>query len=220
MSADRYVSRSQLARMAGVSAAAVTMACNKTLQGAVFGRKVDIEHPDVVEWLKVDRSAGNKAPRKKKDVVPVEKKRGQAAFQQKKRDQSLQNISDMSGMDVDMFGNMTINQILSQFGTETAFGEWVKMTKVLEEIREKRIKNAKTQGELISREYVRTHMFGLIEIVNTRLLNDAPVSLAARVSQLVRAGEDDKSVEDFIRSEISTHIGALKSRMTTAVKHA
>jgi hypothetical protein len=45
------VTRSELARRAGVSPTAITKACRRSLAGAVRGKKVDLDHPAVREYL-------------------------------------------------------------------------------------------------------------------------------------------------------------------------
>lgn len=47
----QYVSRSEFARRAGVSPAAVTQACSTVLQAACNGQRIDAAHPDAVEYL-------------------------------------------------------------------------------------------------------------------------------------------------------------------------
>lgn len=48
----KLVKRSEFARLAGVAAPSVTKACSKQLAAACVGRRIDLNHPDAVEYLR------------------------------------------------------------------------------------------------------------------------------------------------------------------------
>ena len=73
------------------------------------------------------------------------------------------------------FADMKLRDILKRYGTMTQFKDLLSATKLIEDIVEKRIKNAKASGDLISREHVHTFIFGAIEVMNIRLIQDAPL---------------------------------------------
>jgi hypothetical protein len=48
----KLISRSEMARRAGVSPAAVTKVCNTILKPACAGKRIDVDHPVAVEYIK------------------------------------------------------------------------------------------------------------------------------------------------------------------------
>ncbi len=83
------------------------------------------------------------------------------------------------------------------------------------EIMRLEIRNAKERGELISRELVRTHVFGSIESTNKRLLYDSPKTIARAVYALARNGAPIEEAERAVRDHLSSQLSAVK---TTAVR--
>lgn len=57
-----HVSRATLAKMAGVSRAAITKACRTQLAPACIGPRVDIDHPSTKEYLSNRTPAPTKVP--------------------------------------------------------------------------------------------------------------------------------------------------------------
>src|SRR5262245_49723484 len=67
----RLESRSELARIAGVSPAAITKACKGPLAAACDGRRVDLDHPAVRAYLAATgRSAGAPTANRKSAPTP------------------------------------------------------------------------------------------------------------------------------------------------------
>ncbi len=78
--------------------------------------------------------------------------------------------------------------------------------------------NAEKAGSLISRELVQTHVFGLIESSNKRLLGDAPPSIARRAQALARANEPIETIEAAVREIISQHLSHVKVQAVRALR--
>ena len=150
----RLVSRAELARIAGVSRATVTELCKQgSLVDAVEGKHVDLDHPAARAYLE------------RRGVSPEDVS-------------SLANFGEGSSEDLAELASI-LSPLTERFGTEPAFKEWLDALKKIEEIREKRLKNEALEGELISRELVKTHVFGAIESSNRRLLSATPQTITA-----------------------------------------
>lgn len=83
------------------------------------------------------------------------------------------------------------------------------------EVRRLNLQNLETEGRLISRDLVRTHVFGAIDAGNRRLLGDASKTIARRVYGLARSGAPIEEAERTVRELISSQ---LRFVQTTAVR--
>jgi len=105
----------------------------------------------------------------------------------------------------------TLRPIIERFGTKRALRDWLLALKEIEVIREKRLGNEETEGLLIYRELVRTHVFGKIEACNRRLLGDVPKTLTRRVYALANAGTAIEEAEQVVRGLMSDQLNPMKA---------
>jgi len=117
--------------------------------------------------------------------------------------------------DIEAHLDLTLRQILAEFGTAESFSRWLSARKTLEEIREKQTKNAENERRLIPRDMVRNHIFGSIEDSNLRLLTDAPRTIARRVYGLAKSKTPVEEAEALVRDLISAQLKTVKA---TAVR--
>lgn len=109
--------------------------------------------------------------------------------------------------------------LVERFGTDTRFADWLSSLKDIELIREKRLKNGETEGGLISRELVKTFVFGALDAANKRLLGDASKTIASKVFNAVQAKDSLEEVQRLVREEIAKHLKALKATAARHVRH-
>lgn len=189
----KLVSRSEFAKLAGVSPGAVTKACKKNLAPATIGKRIDCGHPAAVKYLQ--RSDGTTTAN------------GWTAHNEAKKTKALEKL-EASGIN---YSKMSLSQAVTAFGTNIGFSDFLRARKLIEDINEKRLKNAQTRGELVSRELVKT---GLIDPINSamqRLLTDGAKTMARRVTEMNIAGRAVEDCEKFIVDQISAFIRAAKS---------
>lgn len=91
-----------------------------------------------------------------------------------------------------------------------------RLSKLRAEAARLELRIAVEQGELISRELVRAHVFGALEALAKRLLRDVPMSLAVRVA----AVEQPEEREKIIRETISDQIRAAKEQVARTLRGA
>ena len=191
----RLVSRAELARIAGVSRATVTELCKQgSLVDAVEGKHVDLDHPAARAYLE------------RRGVSPEDIS-------------SLANFGEGSSEDLAELASI-LSPLTERFGTEPAFKEWLDALKKIEEIREKRLKNEALEGELISRELVKTHVFGAIESSNRRLLSDTPKTIARRLYAAAKADEPVEEAEKVVRELISSQLRPVKDTAARVLRNA
>ncbi len=122
--------------------------------------------------------------------------------------------------DINLFADMTLRELIHRFGTDTAFVDWLKATKSIEDINEKRLKNAVTRGELVNRDLMKK---GVIDPINTamqRLLTDGAKTMARRVTAMTASGRSVEDCEKYIIDNISSFIGPMKTKISRNYKNA
>ena len=122
--------------------------------------------------------------------------------------------------DISDFADMTLRELIERFGTDVAFLDWLKATKSIEDINEKRLKNAATQGELVSRQLVKTGVIDPIESAHLKLLTDGAKTIARRVTAMHSAGRELADIENFVSDQISSFIRPMKAKIKRSLKNA
>lgn len=120
--------------------------------------------------------------------------------------------------DIAAFAEMTLRELIERFGTDTAFLDWLKATKSIEDINEKRLKNATVMGDLVSRELVKKGVFDHVNATHQKILTDGAKTINKRVRIMTEAGKDEKETEAFIIDQISSFIRPMKTKITRALK--
>lgn len=236
------VSKKEISERAKVSQTSITKACKGVLKAALVGDRLDLNHPDVKEYIELkstgskrrhSKSKGAGAPTKRKPVNNLKtttpsnrgavKKAatvtGTAAA--KKAKQESVNLDDTVPIPENLlpYVDLTLRELIEKFGTSVAFSDWLKSLKAIEDIEEKRLKNRATRGELIDRDFVKIHVFGNVEDLFSKLLNDSPSSLTSIAVDMVEAGETKEEITESIYKSISTLIKNSKSKILKALKN-
>lgn len=225
----QLVSCAEFSRRAGVSSAAITQACKpgKALAAARVGKRIDAAHPDAVAYLACERNGGRgkdirpKAPKPK----PPPRKKRPAGWRGK---QAAQKAASQPGEppaqamelpeNVAAFADWTLQDIVNRFGTDTAFVDYLKAAKAIEDLREKRLKNAEREGELIPRILVEQHVIGAYERVHINLLTDGAQTIGTRVHAMAKADSDPDECKQFVARTISKMIRAAKADIDRALR--
>ncbi len=122
--------------------------------------------------------------------------------------------------DITKFADMTLRQLIRRFGTDTAFLDWLKSVKMIEDVNEKRLKNAVTQGELIKRDVIKNGVIDPIDTALKQLLTDGSKTIAIRVSSMRGAGLSVDECSIFVSDQISSFIKPMKARIARTLKNA
>lgn len=226
----QLVTRAELARRAGVSRPAATKACNGPLADAWDGKRVDLAHPTVVAYLE---KQGN-APTPGAVKVKSRSKVGGAADKEKRQtaalerhvvtlptsDQAPQPADDELDQKFAAYFDYTVRDIVRKFGTDTAFADFLKAAKAIEDIKEKQLKNDEKKGQLVSRELMRRGVFDVINETHRRMLTDGAKSISNDLEPMVRAGISPLEREAAIAERLGKFINPCKARMARALKNA
>lgn len=239
----RLVSRAEFSRLAGVSDAMVSKLCRPggKLSPAGVGRRIDVDHDSAADYLRskgVDPTKVEPSPAVEPEKPAASRRRADGGARQSKG--AGERTGGRAGArraakspepvavpdpgddpeDIERLADRTLRWITDNFGTKTAFKDYLEARKRIADIREKELKNAETEGRLISRDLVQTHVFGTIEALTRRLLGDEPKTLAQRVYSMARAGEPIEEAEKVIRDGISSQIKPVKLRVVRTLREA
>ncbi len=207
---SRPVTRSDFARMAGVSPAAITLACrNKLLKRAAVGDLIDLDHKVARKYLAQHGVRLDKPPKKppKTDSAQASEPTPQAP--------SL----DDSGFSEEL-GDLTLREIVERFGTVRAYQKILEAHVKREQALKNRIANAIKLGDLVARSLVQTHVLAFIDGVFKRLLSDSPKTLVKRVYELAQSGTPIEDAERFAREHISSQLNPLKATAERVLRNA
>lgn len=233
----RLVSRSEFARLAGVSRQAISKACGGPLKAACHGDRVNIDHPAAAAYLagKGGASAGSggaparaptKASKSSSSRAGAPTKPARSAKKSKAESTAPGPAASVpppprvpapKDSELEQLRDL-LRPLTERFGTATAFKDWLAASKQIEEIQQKRLSNEEARGRLISRELVSAHVFGVLGGMTRKLLRDTPKTLARRVLGLGQ-GATVEDAERLIREHISSQIGPVKDKVTRSLRN-
>lgn len=143
--------------------------------------------------------------------------RGTAARKEKAKAASVDEPVFEVPENIEAFADMTLREVIEKFGTDVRFVDWLKATKAIEDIHEKRIKNASAAGELISRQLVRAMVFDPINAAHLRLMKDGAKSIAAGVVSKHASGMEPAQIEVYVSDLLGSFIAPVKRKITQAL---
>lgn len=118
------------------------------------------------------------------------------------------------------YTDMTLRDLIHKFGTGAAFLDWLRATKEIEVINEKRLRNAQTQGKLVSRELVKIGIIEPLDSAHIKLLTDGAKTITRRVTAMHGSGRTLNEIEKFVKDQITSFIRPVKAKVKRALKNA
>lgn len=228
------VSKQEFANLAGVTPAAITKAIRKQLAGAVRANRIDAAHPDAQAYLTAQNPSAHRKPRSD-DAPPDPPKPAPHApsIPTLSPERSLADPRDPTAQSATVPGQYPpatdeqlaafeadARSLIEKWGTSTYCKDWLGATKLTEVIRGLRLKNAALEGKLVSWELIQAHVFGWCDAVSRKLLTDAPKTGALRAIATVKSGAPFAQVESELRAINSTHLSAVKAKITKTLRDA
>ncbi len=201
----RLVSKAELARLAGVTPQSISSAVKRGLKSAVFGKKIDLNHPAAVAYLAGRPGLGNGVEEGIDDhAAPANK---------------VSVPQDMSD-DVGSFMDMTLTEILTTFDTVSGFQSWLKSIKLIADIMDRRIRIDERSDKLIPKKMVVDAIINPVETAHIGLLRDGAVTIAVTVNRMSKAGSSEAEMRKAVQSILSGFISGLKESMAVAINNA
>jgi hypothetical protein len=193
----------RLARAAGITSQAIDRALKRPLSAARVGRRVDLDHPAVLAWLRERGLA----------VEDVELVGGRSASRE-----IAAALGAGATVDLEQLLDRTLREVLDAHGTESAFTDWLRARKTLAEARRHELALEEDEGRLIERELVRVHVFGLLEQLHNRLLSDVCQTLTLAIVHSTRANEDLEVTREKARKILSKTLEETRDRVTKTLR--
>lgn len=231
----RLVSRADLARLAKVSRPALTKQCQKALAPACDGDRVDLDHPAVQSFLArhgIKDAPPARAPTKNPDRrvwVPDEQTEEHEPAQKRRRKPTRAQLEgeplppqpEGAGLPEDLDEMVAyLRPLQARFRTERLFRDWLIGLKIAEDIDAKRLDTAIKRGGVYPRAFVHTHILGLINGFNLRLLGDTPKTLCREIYALAKTGRPLEEAERIARQTLGKQLASVKSRVEKAIQNA
>ena len=228
--------KSAYADHVGVTPAAITKATRVggILHAAMLGKKLDATHPAALAYAKehaprvtVSVNDGPPVPLEEFNdqigippvIDPASKPRGHVAKNQSKKEGKYEEGSFTVPEYIGDLADMTLRELIMQFGTDVRFVDWLKATKEIEMINEKRLKNAESEGTLVSRHLVKVGIIEPLESAHIKLLTDGVKTIARRSVALHDSGRSLSEIEAFVADQISSFIRPVKAKVKRALKN-
>jgi len=224
----RLVSRAEFARLCKVSKAAITKACAKSLAAACQADRINVDHAAAVAYRKVRDAAADAAPtphkkpartRRRAPTAPRKTTRKKPPAPTEARPKAEPGEPAATDDELDAYAGM-LRPLVERFGTSRTFLDWLKASKEIELIRARKLENDETEGRLISRDFVATHVVKLVDACWRRLLQDAPKTIARRIYALAKTQEPVESAERVVTEIIASLLEGLKTTAAKLVRNA
>ena len=201
------VTKAQLARLKGVSRPAITKLTREggRLHAAVLPTgRVDRDHPAVQQWLAADarKPAPKKPPASAADPTAPS---------------PPEPYPPTGAPPMAELRKMTLDAIVRRYGHVVGFGDYVSVLKKIEETRKLEIANAERRQEVVAREFVQIHVFGVLRGLTRRLLRDAPKTIAKEIYAMALAERPIEDAEKAIRDGLGLQIMTAKTRAARAL---
>jgi len=208
--------KSEYARRCGVSAMAITKACKGALKPACIGRRIDAAHPAAVKYRQ-DKESDKTLPAKKRPQKP--EMQSSAQRKPSARNQKAAEKVPAVPVDITEFWHLTLSEICLIYGTDTRFADWLRASRDIESIHEKRIKNAKAKGELVHRDLVKIGIIDPINAAHIKILTAGAKTIAVRLEAMAKAGSTQEEMEALVQDLLSSFIKPVKDKVHRALKN-
>lgn len=117
-------------------------------------------------------------------------------------------------VNLDSIMDFSLREATELYGTCDGMKNYMQSVKLIEEIKEKRLKNMGKIGELVPRNLVKISVISLLEALNRRLLTDIAKSLATRL----RAAPTHEAAEETAKKLISQALNHAKADIDRKLK--
>ena len=153
-------------------------------------------------------------PRKKKNKAPPPPPSVDAAPATTNPDNTYLTIPD----DIQAFTDMTLRDLVSKFGTDSRFVDWLRAAKLIEEINDKRLKNAVSKDDLVSKSLVQKNVIDVFNASHLKLMNDGAKSIAAGVVSKHVSGANLIDIERYVSDIVGSFVSPVKSKIKRSLQ--
>lgn len=228
---EKYVTQAEFAEIAGVTPAAVCNATKRKLKPATLRGRIDVNHRAAQDYIKKQDMAkaeealimaknGRTEPLKKTEKTPH--LRGTAYLREKRKKEPPYEVTNKSDIEfpeeIQGFLDFTLRDLITKFGTDLRFLDWLNATQKIETINEKRLKNAQARGDLVSKALVKKAVIDEFNSAHLRLMKDGAKSIASGVISKNASGSELSEIEAYVSDILSSFIKPIKRKINKSLK--
>jgi HAMP domain-containing protein len=115
------------------------------------------------------------------------------------------------------YADLTLREIITRFGSDAMFVDFLKALKSIEDINEKRLKNAQTEGTLVARELVRIGVIDVVDSAMRKLLTAGTKKIARMAHSMTKAGETIEKIEEEVKDQVGQYVKNIKIKSAKAL---
>jgi hypothetical protein len=116
------------------------------------------------------------------------------------------------------FADFTLREIIKRFGSDAMFVDFLKALKEIESINEKRLKNAQTEGTLVSRELVQVGVIDVVDSAMRKLLTAGTKKIARMAHSMTLAGESIEAIETEVKDQVGQYVKIIKVKSARTLR--
>lgn len=227
----RLVSRSEFARIAGVSPSAATKWAKGAGSKADRNGRVDLDHPATREYLTrkgvaptaVDAAAAPEASKPTATRPTKGRSRAAKTPEAAAAPAPAQKPPDRqdSAERMRRFVQATaegVQEMAAEGWPVDGYETFVDLNKKQAETERIELQNAQTRGELVPRAFVESNMFDALDALCGRFLSDMPETLVREVTSRSEAGATTEDLVKFVIGLMGTQIQQLKEHVVRATR--
>jgi hypothetical protein len=211
------VARSEFARRAKRTPAAITQACQGPLKAACLpGGRIDASHPAVLAWAQ-KRKLDPASLLDPEPAVSGGRTRGRPTAAAKVAEAKSEAMApDLSApARINDLLDMPLREILARHQSIQGFGDWLDRRKKISDIAKTEFHIALKRDLYMPRHFVEQHLLGLIETTNLRLLREVVTTATSELYALAKSGRPLEEGHRALRGIIGAN---LKYAADTAAK--
>lgn len=205
------LTQADFSRRTGIAATTIWRATKKDLAPAVTeDGRIDPEHPVALAFA-------IKHSRLQTEYDAGARQRPGMASVFRGPDPDAEDVLAAMPENIREVAHWPLIDVIKTFGTADAMKDFLEAIKSIEVIIQKRLANAKEEGDLVSRELVMRGVIEPFNSVHTRLMTDGARVIARQCFAMAAAGKTEKEGEKYVSERISAFIRAAKARAEKAV---
>lgn len=121
-------------------------------------------------------------------------------------DPRRQPRADLGDGEILRYLDMTVRELLREHGTFEGFDDFLNASKRMRDIEQKDLAIAERKKQLISRDLVRTHVFGYLDSTHRKILTDTVATIARTCEAEVKAGSNVETLEKLVRELLTQQL--------------
>ena len=134
--------------------------------------------------------------------------------------QSVDDLTPDIPDDLAELADLTLREVVARYGTLSRFVDILRALKSIEDIQEKRLKNAQTDGTLVTRKLVKVGIVDVFNSAHLRIMADGAKTIAGGVVAKHAAGADLAEIEAHVSDVLGSFFKPVKGKVERTLRNA